>query len=1381
MRIERTEMESALAAFAQAGHGILIGSPGAGKTYTLQALTRRLVDENVLAFPISLEDIGDATEPDLKVALGYASATFEQALLEEVFPAATAGVVLIDGFDAARSAEVRHNVLRLIRVARAVAPPGWTVTVSVRAYDARRSADLLRDFQIASNPAPLAYRLPGVDSRHFFIPPLSIDEVFAAAETIEGLPAILASGDASPELVELLRVPFHLWLVEQLLKTDVDVRAIGTLRSEVDLLGRYWERYVRATPDDVLRLAALERITGMLVERRRLSVPRVEVAAAFGGEEVLAGLLSAEVLAESGPHGVRIGYSHNILFDYAVSVLAIDDDPGSVISFLEADTSRPLFLRPSLTYYFTRLWLNEREQYWRVFWPLLANETVAVRLVGRIIPPLVMARSARSAEDLMPLFFPPAGGDAPTAVLRAVQAAHFSDVHTSAVWVEFAARAATRAQTRFAWELGGLLAEAAERHAANRDQMELIASGARALFHWAWNQRDTGVGSSRWFDRLIAIQVLPVVLKTFDMNVEETRAIVAQIIGVIDEPNFELRFYFALSSAVGKWSKLAPDLALSLYRRAFGHEETSTSPTEIGGVVLRLVGNRRQDFRMVRYNLGQAFTEVFDTEPLSAAALVIELLNQESLNEHVRPHLREGQRVEDLEERFIFRERERVYLSDLSAIWWDRPYGHDELENIVDHVVAALANPDTATPPQAVLEALIAHTHAAVTWRVLLEIGAAAPAHFAALLYPLLTVPVIVVNGDTAQAAGHFAEVAAPLWNAQALREVEEAALALSPLVSPEESDDVSMRARTRARDRLLSRLPYGRLSDAGRALLEKARARSGGNAVDEEIGFSVLVRSVPEEEMLAAEGVDLSDEKNAAVRALSAELRELTGPWQNGTPSEENVSALARAVRDALPMLEPLTGIAEKYSSEDRSDENVHKATALQHPHPRLAYEGWTALANAAKVLARTRPTGGSPRFELTHEVLLHGAAFPGEARDNADDESYRWASWGSTPRTEAIQGLAYLADAAADTELARTVMEFARSTSPSERFLAVRYATVFASRVPEVFRQLVEDVAAHERNEVVLASLLEGLWYFVGLGQMNVREAGAVVSSIVEAHAGTDLESFVAIASRWIAYLALFGHDAWAHRMIEVAAMEGRYLRQKRGESLGASLLSSVLGHALPEPPSAERQRRGLQNASVESEQANEATHLAAVIVSASGSDAHTAQERLNERYRDIRPPEADEDLVRLLARHELVDTVAWRLTRAASGGFTADQFARVVPLLEAVVQFAAHSGAGRLTAPTTHHFIEFLRMAVDANPAGSIHYAAMFTAAGAPEGYQFDSLANDEVVRLVEHVLANHRSAVNSGQALADLLQLLDLFADQGWPQAMRLVWRLDEVYR
>ena len=99
----------------------------------------------------------------------------------------------------------------------------------------------------------------------------------------------------------------------------------------------------------------------------------------------------------------------------------------------------------------------------------------------------------------------------------------------------------------------------------------------------------------------------------------------------------------------------------------------------------------------------------------------------------------------------------------------------------------------------------------------------------------------------------------------------------------------------------------------------------------------------------------------------------------------------------------------------------------------------------------------------------------------------------------------------------------------------------------------------------------------------------------------------------------------------------------------------------------------------------------------------------------------------------------------------------------------------------AQTAHHFMQLLTGFLSCNPKEVLHLAEGVARSSEPFGYNLDSLAVDDVVKLVESVLADHRSEVRDGEGLKDLLNLLDIFAKTGWSDAQRLVWRLDEVFR
>src|SRR5207244_3176615 len=105
------------------------------------------------------------------------------------------------------------------------------------------------------------------------------------------------------------------------------------------------------------RHSVLTEVARAMVDARQLSL-RLDALYSRDDDEVWTDLLSAEIVRPVGTSGQRVAFAHNILFDFAVSVLLIEDEPAQVAAFLAAEPARPVFLRPSINYYFTRLWFE---------------------------------------------------------------------------------------------------------------------------------------------------------------------------------------------------------------------------------------------------------------------------------------------------------------------------------------------------------------------------------------------------------------------------------------------------------------------------------------------------------------------------------------------------------------------------------------------------------------------------------------------------------------------------------------------------------------------------------------------------------------------------------------------------------------------------------------------------------------------------------------------------------------------------------------------------------------------------------------------------------------------------------------------------------------
>jgi hypothetical protein len=97
--------------------------------------------------------------------------------------------------------------------------------------------------------------------------------------------------------------------------------------------------------------------------------------------------------------------------------------------------------------------------------------------------------------------------------------------------------------------------------------------------------------------------------------------------------------------------------------------------------------------------------------------------------------------------------------------------------------------------------------------------------------------------------------------------------------------------------------------------------------------------------------------------------------------------------------------------------------------------------------------------------------------------------------------------------------------------------------------------------------------------------------------------------------------------------------------------------------------------------------------------------------------------------------------------------------------------------------HHIVQTLAHLMPCAPAEVFLLSTKSICSSAAAGFQYDSLALDAVVKLIQRALADHREIFKDkdSDCLKALLKVLDLFVEAGWPQARQLTHRLEEIYR
>ena len=572
---------------------------------------------------------------------------------------------MFDAFDAARDEQTCKRFLNLIQRAIHKLSDSWNIIVTVRTYDATKSRELLDLF---GNPDDTEYQSEGILCRHFTIPPFNEDEILKALEQI-GCPKSIYD-EGSQDFKYLLANPFNLWLLEKILKSSDGVPDFSQIRSEVQLLGLFWQRRIENESKEHI----LRRISHRMVEDRSLTVRVDEIDDDVDfGKPVCDKLQSDEILIKVSSSGQRIAFSHNILFDYAISVLLIDDEPQHLESFVLEEPSRPLFLRPSLTYFFTRLWYyNDSANFWKAFWHIFpSDQSVHLRLVARLIPTSVIANEARGIEQLIPLLKKLQNREeiANEATTRLLQAVQTLPIKRDALWIDFFDKVSLYLHVNFAWEVANLTSDILER--ASKTETSIIdACGriGRRLLKWVWQERETS--EDNWYNRFGGRWAVPLVAKTYHTNVEESRALLEKVLELTKEEDFPIKFLSWLPEHVDRIWDHDPEFVTSIYRTVFRHDEHSDVKTSFGSSsVLPMTSTRRQDYRMCEYRLIKHFPNFLRAAPSHATQAVIQSLNAFIVKEHIIRYLKEGVTREDLIDTFNFRGKPAHFMEDGSYIW----------------------------------------------------------------------------------------------------------------------------------------------------------------------------------------------------------------------------------------------------------------------------------------------------------------------------------------------------------------------------------------------------------------------------------------------------------------------------------------------------------------------------------------------------------------------------------------------------------------------------------------------------------------------------------------------------------------------------------------
>jgi len=1314
MEINRNSLLENLDRFAQSGSGVIVGDPGVGKTHLLKALTEKYSATDIPALIIPIDRLSDGTNEAINQLVNLKEENWLDRL-QRISPKDNAkkGVLIFDAFDAAREEKMKSAILERVREAKSCLADRWHVFVSVRTYDAARSNKLLRLFE--SSKANEGWR--------FTVTRLDDDELQSAFFVNSLLGEIFRSG--SSKLQEILRTPYFLMLLEKVLVgVPVDkIEELKVLKSEVELLREYWGVKVNGSREATKKELLLSKLANSLVSLRKLSVDKNKFLARHPySVDVLVQLLSDGVLEESGVNETRLGYSHNILFDYAVSRLSISEDYDDLYAFVSAELSRPFFLRPSFVYYFSALWYFNRERFWAIYWRLGLLEDKHIQLFYKLIPNTVIASELYRVDEINTVFEQTDQVRRVQIHKNLLQSIRFHrSIRIGNGHIDYIAKLSEMLDFQLLWDFGFVVNQLLEFNQETQWNFNRrLGIAARNLLFYILSIRAT----HEQVDRLGATKGVKLVAMTYDSDPSASREVLSRVLKLIEEPDFEIWYFSTLCEEI-KWIvQVDPEFVARIYDVVFSHYETSKASTERGGSVLfRFHSNRQQDFELNHFRLVQAFPEFLKASSEMAIKVGLEIANQWILEDRLRS---KENKTSEVQVNGILSE----FVDYDSYRWHDLSFKEKPL-SLVDKIVEFLEEQVDKPKIKDYLSTYFKYAKSAFTWKRVLELGAKYPEPLAIALFDLCISAAILKSETTTYEIGNYIKTASLYYSHEQIQQIEKAILSTMPKGGDE---DTSIREREIAR--LLSCLPQEMLVEAAsKEILEKV-----GKVSAEPVPTSSFSSSTYTTEMwLGDKGVDVSRSDVKEILEKSSLLENFSQRYSNSKPD-------INACQTPIEMSKELLAFVNQHSK--TLDEDL-TFTVLNRIAAALSIVSGVAGLDAEKY--------SFLKDTLTQLVTLQSSY-------DSDDMTPAHA-YSPTPKINASKGIGELLNIDQSDDLVELVRELSSDENAVVRLnIAGNLWRIRKFVDKELFWEIMYKRLSEE-NDFMTGSLLLGQFSWKELideDRVQLLKAMTITrDNIIQVE---DSNSFLR------QYVSFTLHLFRSRNILEAADLIERDLDKV---FISKEVISEVFKQIDPQfvdylnPKEVETCKRLLNFVKL------------SVQKQAPMLEKEVSEENRNEI----------DGVLRLL--DDIVQDIYFglqtneRISSSRQIPILYDNrqayYNTVKPILYMVLDVSEKFSGGALMGHTAYYFIESVRSASSYDAIEALSLVSRVTKLATPTGYTFDTSSVNSMVKFTEELLADHKEILEKDRSFEELIGILNLYVDSGWPQALELLWKLDEVFK
>ena len=1223
----------------------------------------------------------------------------------------------------------------------------------MREFDARHSRELAVIFKGEPPNGPVTPLAGGSFARirHVVVGRLTNDELGQIAELgAQDLARLLESAPAP--VAELLHNPFNLRLAAELLESGTNPKAIREVGSQLDLLDLYWQERVEGgggKHDAPARQALLREAVTAMSRDRVLHVDQDVVESVASGRH-LYDLLSEQVLVEwkprpeDAPRSSTFAFAHHVLFDYAVARLLLRRDAGRLVAFLAADPAFVLLGRPSLVMHFHYLWALDqpsgaREEFWETV--LDVCDPPGIPEIGKLIGPGVAAEIGITVQEFEPLLVALADPDdsvrtsaenALAYCIRALLRERGSQPATFGLLCDLAERLSATSTIGGTYPASWILWDLTAGDQLSAAQREQLGTASRRLLTFAWDQ-------SQRHAELVG-RAIRCVCRTVGTDARASAELLRRAIAPDHLARYGSEELSVLADAVAPLTAHDPGLVKDIYRAAFGYGETSDAPTSIRRGVLSLTSTRRDEYQSALYQLVQAYPAFLRAAPQAAVVAMNSALECYVTSEH-------SPTGEDAAEYDLDGVR-ACLLADHSRIWdHGQGYPHEDAIQLLDCVQRRLEGiakqQGSAAKLADLLDTLVRTCQLAVVWRRLLRSGARYPNQIGMRIRAVGWSLPVLMCADTTRDVGRLN--AALFLD---LSETDRAKIERAILSIPDDASSEHQSWAEWTRDRLLGCLPVDGLVIAeSRERLSTLRA---ADAIPEnEDGFTSQfgTRAVDEVELLAAEGVPVDEEPNRRLRSLERPVTDFADAHLNEIPASQRLA-------EVFPHLTEL--------------HTALRSSEADGVHEKQADSAWGSLAKACAAIAKMEALNcQDEEGAFVRAVLLETSKNRVPTVDGDADERFVDPTWGSpAARIEAAAGLVTILryPSCDDSDVLAAVERLIVDPAPCVRYqIACRLMYPYAHD-PEWTWRMIERMA-RDPSIGVMRGLVRTLSF---LRFREPKRVASITIGIMQAVADApNRKKLSNSCARVLADLFVGGRDAAASAVIDGIADDPVAHLEEASHLVSRFREILVAGAVDPRDPEAdaarERSWRFL---------------LRVTKGAAAGFRRGVERQGSAQPVTEGRPTE---EQTKALAG--VLGSVGWSIC-FASGVKDADErpgeqvLRRFYTESREVFDELADVGLPHLS----HRLLEALEILVPINPRGVFRRVARVVRGGRKGAYEYDSLAEDVIVRIVDRYLADHRDLFQRDEeARKHLILVLDTFVRAGSEGAWRLSFGLDGIFR